>query len=64
VSASGGQKPQFWQILTFGAPVPTHFTDEGQIWWTRADPRSTLTRQIWCECIHCVSFRCPKTTIL
>jgi len=26
VSASGGQKPQFWQILTFlGAPVPTPF---------------------------------------
>ena len=33
VSASGGQKNNFGQILTIlGAPVPTPFADEGQIW--------------------------------
>ena len=31
-----------WQILTFGGSVPTPFTDDGQIWCARADPRSTL----------------------
>jgi len=36
------------------------FTDEGQIWCARADPRSTLTRQISSECVHCVGFRWPK----
>ena len=54
-----------WQILTFlGAPVPTPFTDEGQIWCARADPRSTFTLftgQISSECVHCVGFRWPKT---
>ena len=55
----------FGQFLTLlGAPVPTPFTDEGQIWWVGADPRSTLTRQISSECVHCVGFRWPKTTIL
>jgi len=47
-----------------GAPVPTPFTDEGQIWCARADPRSTLAGQISSECVHCVSFRWPKTIIL
>ena len=34
VSASGGQKPQFWANFDNwgGAPVPTPFTDNGQIW--------------------------------
>jgi len=33
VSASGGQKPQFWANFDIlGAPVPTLITDEGQIW--------------------------------
>jgi len=39
-------------------------TDEGQIWRARANPRSTLSCQISCECVHCVGFRWPKTTIL
>ena len=39
------------------------FTNEGQIWCARADPRSTLTRQISCECVHCVGFLWPKITI-
>ena len=29
----------------------------------RADPRTTLTGQISSECVHCVGFRWPKTTI-
>ena len=34
----------FGQILTLlGTPVPTPFSDEGQIWWVGADPRSTLS---------------------
>jgi len=57
VSASGGQKPQFWQILTFGGLLYwSPFTDEGQIWCVTADPRSVLTRQIVSECVHCVGF--------
>ena len=39
-------------------------TNEGQIWCARADARSTLTRQISSECVHCVRFGWPKTTIL
>ena len=32
VSASSSQKPQFWEILTFGGPCidPPPFSDEGQ----------------------------------
>ena len=55
----------FRQFLTLlRAPVPTPFTDEDQIWCARADPRSTLTGQVSSECVHCVGFRWPKTTIL
>ena len=44
VSVSGGQKPQFWAIFKiWGLLYRPHFTDEGQIWCARADPRSTLT---------------------
>jgi len=65
VSASGGQNHNFGQILTFlGAPVPTPFTDEGQICCAKADTRYTLTDQISSECIHCVGFRWPKNTTL
>ena len=60
VSAAGGKK-QFWAnfdfwVLLYRPP----FTDEGQIWCARTDPRSTLTRQISSECVHCVGFRCQK----
>jgi len=42
VSASGGQKPQFWATFDiWGLPYRTPFTDEGQIWCARSDPRST-----------------------
>ena len=65
VSASGGQKPQVWANFDiFGAPVPTPFTDEGHIWSARADLRFTLTGQISSECVNCVGFRWPLTTIL
>ena len=47
-----------------GLLYPPPFTNEGQIWCDRADPRSTLTGQISSECVHCVGFRWPKTTIL
>ena len=47
MSASGGQKPQFWANFDFGWLLyPPPLTDEGQIWCARVDPRSTLTRQI------------------
>jgi len=47
VSASGGHKPQFWANFDIlGAPVPSPFTDEGQIWCAIADPRFTFTCEI------------------
>ena len=65
VSASSGQKPQFWaNFEIWGAFVPTPITDEGQIWCAKADRSSTLTCQISSECVYCVAFRWPKTTIL
>ena len=55
----------FGQIFTFsGLLYRPPFTDEGQIWCVGADPRSTLTRQISSECIHCVGFQWAKTAIL
>ena len=54
-------KKQFWAILIFGELLyGPPFTDQGQIWCARADPRSTLTCQISSQCIHCVGFRWPK----
>jgi len=48
-------------LLTFGGLLyQPPFTDEGQIWCARADPSSTLTRQISWEF---VGFRWPKTSI-
>ena len=40
------------------------FTNEGQIWCAIADPRSTFIREISSECVHCLGFWWPKTTIL
>jgi len=53
----------FWQILTWGLLYRSPFTDEGQIWCAEADRTPTLTCQISSECVHCVGFRWPKTTI-
>jgi len=36
------------------------YTDEGQIWCVGADPRSTLSRQISSECVHCVGLQWTK----
>ena len=41
----------FGKILTFGALVPTPFTDQGQIWCTIADPRCTC--QISFPSVYC-----------
>ena len=51
--------------LTFGGLLyRPPITDEGQIWCATADRTSTLTCQISSECVHCVGFQWPKTTIL
>ena len=54
-----GQILTFWGLL-YGPP----FTDEGQIWYDIADRRSTLICRISSECVHCLGFQLPKTTIL
>ena len=65
VSASGGQKPQFWaNVDVWGLLYRPPITDEDQIWCVKADRSSTLTGRILSECVHCVVFRWPKTTIL
>ena len=65
MSASGGRKPQFWANFdSWGLLYRSACTDEGQIWCAKADRTSTLTGQISSECVHCVAFRWPKTTIL
>jgi len=65
VSDSGGQKPQFWANFDFlGAPIPTPFTDEGQIWCAVADPRYTLTCQISYRSVYSVALCWRKTPIL
>jgi len=51
----------FGQILTFGdSCTDSLYRYEGQIWCSTANLRSTLTRQISSECVHCVCFRWPK----
>jgi len=51
----------FGQILTFcGLLYRPPFTDVGQIWCAKADPRFALTCQISSECVNCVGFRWPK----
>jgi len=63
VSASGGQKPQFLAHFDlWGAPVPTRFTDEGQVWC--ANPRYTLTCQISSRSVYSVALCWRKTPIL
>jgi len=65
VSASGGQKPQFWANLTLGAPVPTTFYRRGPNLVYQSRPKVyTLTGKLSPECVHCVGFRWPITTIL
>ena len=56
VSASNGQKPQFWTNFDIlgGLLYRPPFTDEGQIWCAVADPRSTLTWQISSRSVYSV----------
>ena len=57
--------PTNGQMLTFGGLLyRPPITDEGQIWCAKVDRSSTLTGRISSECVHCVAFRWPKTTIL
>ena len=64
VSASSGQKPQFWATFDFwGAPVPTPITDESQIWCTTADPQQTLTCQNLSRSVYSIALWRRKTPI-
>ena len=64
VSASGGQKPQFWANLDIlGAPVPTPFTNEGQIWCPVADLRYTFICEISSRSVYSVVLWLRKTQI-
>ena len=65
VLASGGLKPQFWANFDFWELLyRPPFTDEGKIWCAEVNRTSALTCQISSECVHCVGFRWPQTTIL
>ena len=45
----------FGQIVTFfGAPVPTRFPDQGQIWFAIADSRYTFTCEILSRSVYSV----------
>ena len=62
VSASGGQKPQFWANFDFlGAPVP--FANEGQMWCAIADLQYTLTYQISSRSVYSVALCWRKSPI-
>ena len=64
VSASDGQKTQFGATFDFSRPVPTPFTDEGQIWCATTDPRYTLTCQISSRSVYSVALCSRKTQFL
>ena len=58
------QNHNFGHILTFGVlPYRSPFTDKGQIWCATTEPRSTVACRISSECVHCLGFWWPKTTI-
>ena len=65
VSASGGQKPQFWADFHFWALLyRPPFTDEGQIRSAIADPRSTLMCQISSRSVYSVTLCRQKNQFL
>jgi len=65
VSASGGQKPQFWANFDFwGLLYRPPFTDEGQIWCAIADPWYTLTCQISSRSVYSVALCWQKKQFL
>jgi len=54
----------FGQILTFwGFPYQPPYTDEGQIWYAIADPRSTFTCEISSRSVYSVVLWRRKTPI-
>ena len=56
VSAPVAKNHNFGQILTFlGAPVPTPFTYEGQMWCATSDQRYTLICQISSRSVYSVA---------
>ena len=64
MSASGGPKPQFlanFEIL--GAPVPTPFYLEGQIWCAITDPQPTFTCQNLSRSVNSIALWWRKKTI-
>ena len=63
VSASGGQNHNFGQILRLGILYRPSFTDEGQIWCPRADPRYMLTCQISPQSVSSLALWRRKTPI-
>ena len=64
VSAPSGQKPQFKAYFDIrGTPVPTPFTDEGQVWCPIADPRYTFTCEISSRSVYSVVLWLRKTPI-
>ena len=65
VSASGGQKAQFWANFDFlGLIYRPSLTDEGQIWCVTADPRYTLTRQISSGSVYSVALCWQKNPLI
>ena len=55
VSASGGQKPQFWAHFDFWRLLDQPpFTDESQIWCAIADPQYTFTCEILSRSVYSV----------
>jgi len=65
VSASGGQKPQFWANFDFwGLLYRPPFTDEGQIWCAIADRRYTFMCQISSQSVYSVTLCCRKTPVV
>jgi len=65
VSASGDQKHNFGQILTYwGLLYRPPFADEGQIGCAISDLRCTLTCQIWSRSVYSVALCWQKKTIL
>jgi len=64
VSASGGQKPQFWPHFDFwGLLYGPPFTDQDQIWCAIVDPWCTLTCQILSRSVYSVALCWLKTPI-
>jgi len=67
VSPFRDEKPQFWinfDIWEEGLLYTAAFTHEGQIWYARADPQSTLTCQISSRSVYSVAFWWRKPQIL